>query len=239
MPTVTIDYDKAGYITNQVEPVTNWLTQVRNVSTGTSVSNHTADESANGTGRNIETFYGSGRSGAVGRIRRAYFLFNNFGTGVQGNITGITFRFARDSGTSTLNAMQGFKSTHTSGTYATSDFGDVDFNTEYVSSFTMTNSSAGTQDLTLNSSAVTDANSNGLLSIAVVIEKFDGNGSSLSLNSQITARPLFGSSNNPTQLVITYNDPSYGNNVIGVSSGNIASVKGVATADIASVIGVS
>lgn len=245
MPSVTITNASAAVITNVQNNITagnsgNWLSNVRNASTGTLVVNYSPGQSSGGASTTAPYMaYDAGRSGNAGRIDRSFYYFDSFGTGVQGNITGIVFKLAySQQGT---DAFRLIKSSAGSGNLATSNFGDIDFNTLYYDSMiTIAGSTSGVENITLNSNAVSDANSNGYLNIAGVVQKFDYDGSAVSVAGvSQRGRSLFGSTNFPNQLVITYNISSYGNNVAGVASANIAKVIGVATANIGKVSGVS
>ena len=122
-------------------------------------------------------------------------------------------------------------------------FDDVDYSTAYtdvsgtIPEWTDANSDA---TIAMNSTAISDAQSNGELKIAIVQYTNDYNDTDASSDVHYDYHANFSTGASGFVPFVSFvHAAGYGQDVIGVASGNIASVKGVATANIASVIGVS
>ena len=125
-------------------------------------------------------------------------------------------------------------------TLTTSDYNEVDFATTYSTVSTWPNST-GTQTITLNSTAVNDANANNNLNIAIVdndSDYLDVNPSGLAGGSSFVYWDTI-NWNQPGKIAlkVTYSS-GYSHNVNGVLSTYIGSINGVATGDIGSMNGV-
>ena len=181
-------------------------------------------------------YFNSGRGGGTYRLTRTFLFFDL--SSVSGTITAMDLDlYVVYGGTAVVQVA---KST-AFGTNGSSDFAATDFDNWNQSSPTAYMSgtstlSIGSKSLTLNSTAISDANSNGYLNVVIVDNVHDFLDQTPLLNIDRYSGLRFKNSSNPIQLDITYT-PSYSNKVIGVS--NIAKVTGVATANIGKVIGVS
>ena len=197
---------------------------VRNSTTGTIVG---VNPSSSGI---LARYVSSGR-GAGFRIQRTYLAFDL--SSVTGTITDITLvlttNIVYDDVIVVESTAPGLATNLT-----TSDFGDVNFSITYSSAYTLISSS--TNSITLNSNAISDANTNGELILGVINYDYD----------YLNVQPP-DSLSNPSQIqyslgtapYLSYTAVTgYGNTVIGVISANIGEVNGVATADIGNIIGV-
>jgi len=178
----------------------------------------------------------TGLRGNLFRIRRGYLHFDL--SSVSGTITDLDLDLYTKS-PSTARDIIIVKSTAPDGSnIAVGDFGAADLSTAYSAEFTTFSNTADAQNtIALNSTAISDANTNSELILAVVDHTYDYSNSQptgLALALQYHLNSLI---YRPT---LTYTAVTgYGNTVMGVVSANIGEVTGVATADIGKVIGVS
>ena len=187
----------------------------------------------------VQGFFNSGRGGGSYRLVRTFLFFDL--SGVPGTITAMDLDlYVVYGGTAVAQVA---KSTAFGGD-GTSDFAASDYDnwsqdspTAYMASSATL--STGNVSLTLNSTAISDANSNGYLNVAIVDNVHDFLDQQPLLSIDRASGIRFENSSNPIQLDITYTPSGYGNDVIGVSSANIGEVIGVATANIGKIIGVS
>ena len=211
----------------------------------------------NGTFRNttsnsydfaVYNFASSGRGGTVYRLYRSYFAFDL--SGFTGTATAVDFEVRGDNlGSTDSNSSTLYMVAATSFAGATSDFTNIftsgtTLGTLYGSGTISTTS--GFHTLTGNSDMVTAVNNvvgSGTLYLGLM-GYYDYNNSSPSVGGNFTKIQLqfseMTTGKQPFLSVtgITASVTGYGNNVIGVSSGDISKVIGVATADIGKVIGV-
>lgn len=177
----------------------------------------------------------TGLRGNTFRIRRGYLHFDL--SSVSGTITDLSLGLYTKSPSVSKDIII-VKSTAPDGSnIATGDFGAADLSTTYSAEFTSFSTTGDTlNSITLNSTAISDANTNSELILAVVDHTYDYSNSQPTglglvlqyhLNS-LTYRPIL------TYTAVT----GYGNTVMGVVSANIGEVTGVATANIGKVIGV-
>ena len=195
----------------------------------------TATDDAN----SVQGFFNSGRGGGTYRLVRTFLFFDL--SGVPGTITAMDLDlYVANGGTAVVQVA---KST-AFGTNGSSDFVASDFDnwsqdspTAYMAS--SANLSLNANSLTLNSTAISDANSNGYLNVVIVDNVHDFQDQTPLLSIDRASGLRFKNTNNPIQLDITYTPSGYGKDVLGVTSSNIVKVIGVASADISKVIGVS
>ena len=227
-----------------------WENDIQDASTATFVSNVNligTGTSAKSTATNASLL--SGRSGNQGGLNRTFAQFS-VPSEAQGNITGITLRlvpYINSTGDVIIA-----KSNATGPGYATSDF-DQYTTTAYSAvqnpdggnspTWPTTSGTTDTFDITLNSTAISDANSNNLLKIVFMnfTHDFEVEAPSFGTNVSNGIRFINGTSDTygtRMRLLIDY-QVGYSNNVSGVASANIAKINGVATANIGKVLGVS
>ena len=187
----------------------------------------------------IQGLYSSGRGGGTYRLVRTFLFFDL--SGVSGTITAMDLDlYVVNGGTAVVQIA---KSTAFGGD-GTSDIAAGDYDnwsqdspTAYMAS--SANLSLNANSLTLNSTAISDANNDGYLNIVIVDNVHDYNDTQPLLSIDRRSGLRFKNSSNPIQLDITYTPAGYGKDVMGVTSSNIVKVIGVASADISKVIGVS
>jgi len=203
----------------------------------TSADSFTQFTTSTTTGLTSEV-YSTGRGGGLYEVSRGFFLFDV--SGVGGTITSMDLKIYGTNYDS-IDVMVG-KSTAFSDDG--NNFQSADFNNWSPSSPTayMASSLAWAIDtyntLTLNSTAISDANTNGVLNVVVLGNDYDySNNEPLSAISR-SAGAWFKNVTYPIYLDITYTPPGYGNIVTEVIPDSITNVIGVATANISNIIGV-
>ena len=227
----------AGSVLNLGSSASTWSV-IRNGTNGTLISQtgtagHDISIKATPSGRGYQ--YGVGRSFIAFAGLSAY----------APNITALQLKLPRvsNSSASPLDVIV-LEGTAFGGglgsTLTTSDYNEVDFATTYSTVSTWPNST-GTQIITLNSTAVNDANTNNNLNIAIVdndSDYLDVNPSGLAGGSSFVYWDTI-DWNKPGKIAlgVTYSS-GYSHNVNGVLSANIGSINGVATGDIGSMNGV-
>ena len=234
MATSTIHATYQGIIQHPVTNAINW-SSVRNASTGTFANTYTSSTTV--PLAILTRRFAFGRS-ETRTINRTYLFFDL--SSISGTITSGTLKVLGGGGTSTTDTIA-IKSTAWGGsggtsTLATSDFGNVDFVTPYVSEL-FSWSTTGYNDFTLNTTAISDANTNGYLNFAVIEGQHDYDNVDPALNISYDAGVEFLDQTYKIKLEVTYTT-GYGNDVMGVSLTNIVNVIGVASANIDNIIGV-
>jgi hypothetical protein len=229
-----------------------WENDVQDASTG----NFATNVNLTGTGTQpssarINAAYVTGRSGAFGQIKRTFAEFS-VPSEAQGNITAISLLFVPYIGSTGDVIIAKSTATTFANQYGTGNFSDYT-TTAYSSTINpnggssptwpTTSGTTDTFDITLNSTAISDANSNNLLKIVFMNFTHDFEVSEPSLGTNVSNGIRFINGTDDTygtrmRLIIDYS-AGYGNNVSGVASANIAKINGVATANIGKVLGVS
>jgi len=242
MPTVTVDATLQGQIGNQItSPLINWLSQVRNATTGTFADTKTSNSTVN---PGFSAALISGRGGSqFGSAIRVFLFFDDLDTETSGGtITAATLKIYNGLGTATSSdsiiiEASAWGSNGTTTSVSTSDFSNIDFSTAYSS--TKLSWSGGYNDYALNATAIADMNSNGYLNCALIESDFDYEGDSPSLGKNELGSIEFLDPSNPIKIELTYSAAGYSNNVLGVAAANIGKINGVATANIGKVVGIS
>lgn len=244
MPTVDVNpflfnsIYAAGSVQYNNPNASTWGT-VRNGTTGTSVV-----QSGN---TNADIQISATPSGRGYRYSVARSFINFLGLGAYApNITALSLKLPRVSNSSINpldvivlegNAFGGGGGS----TLITADYDEVDFATTYSSVSTWPNSN-GTQTITLNAAAISYANANSDLNIAVVDNDSDYADADPSGLNGGSAFDYFDTINwnSPLKITlsVTYSSSGYSHDVNGVLSANIGSINGVATANIDSMNGV-
>ena len=185
----------------------------------------------------IELFL-SGRGGGTYVIGRTFLFFDV--SGVGGTITAIDLKIYGIT-YNTVDVMVA-KSTAFGGSgdasFVAGDFDNwsPDSPTAYMASSPAW--SINTYNtLTLNATAVSDANTNGYLNVVVLGNDYDYNDVSPGSDIDRQGGIKFKNGTYPIELAITYTAAGYGNDVMGVTAANIDNVIGVAKASIANVNG--
>jgi hypothetical protein len=200
---------------------------VRNSSTGNSVS-------VNPSNSLVGAYTISSGRGSTYNIFRTYLAFDL--SSVVGTITSMDLVLTSNASVYSSNLII-LKSTapEISTNITTSDFGDVDFSTEYSDSFGWDEST--TISIQLNNTAISDSNTNDELILGVVDYEYDYlNIEPLGAFIGLTASMQYSTGTTP---YLSYTATTqYGNKVTGIIPANISKVNGVATANIETMIGV-
>lgn len=239
MATTTVNASYEGIVErlDTSSSAINWLTTTRNASTGTSATTYNSiAKSALSPRSYYELAKGTYSSGNV----RTFFFFDL--SSVGGTITAATLKVYNDGGaiSDDIECVEAtaWGGSGSSSTLATTDYDEVALlgsGDSYSSLLTWAGSAYNT--FTLNSTAISDMNTNGYLNCALLTQDLDYRGIAPSLGTNVGFQIRFNDSSNPVYLDITYT-PAYGNTVNGVSASNIANVNAVAKANIANVNGV-
>lgn len=239
MATTTVNASYEGIVErlDTSSSAINWVTTTRNASTGTSATTYNSVAKSSLSPRSYyELAKGTYSSGNV----RTFFFFDL--SSVGGTITAATLKVYND-GSAISDDIECVEATAwggsgSSSTLATTDYDEVALlgsGDSYSNLLTWAGSAYNS--FTLNSTAISDMNTNGYLNCALLTQDLDYRGIAPSLGTNVGFQVRFNDSSNPVYLDITYT-PAYSNAVNGVSASNIANVIGVAKASIANVNGV-
>ena len=201
--------------------------------------------------RVVEFFRNSGKGATNYRFGRLFLVFD-FSSYTSGTITNLVLNYRASNGTTTTGlekrvAILKFDGMGSGPSFSTFDnsemFDDVDYGTAYtdvsstIPEWTDANSDA---TIAMNSTAISDAQSNGELKIALVQHTNDYSNVDASSDQSYNYKANFQTSGDGFVPFVSFDHVAgYGNRVVGVLPADIANVKGVATANIANVIGVS
>ncbi len=212
------------------------FTDAREAEESTSSTNNTSNSNALSSG----FIRASSRGGAAYGFRRSYYAFDFTGY-TTGTITNLALHYTpttTSSGTLSNRIAQfngfgsGIASNYDDGQW----WGDIeDPLTPYSDAFNSADNTTAA-DVSLNSTAISDAKADGYLKF-VLMNATDYN--NLNLAVDVTSQTYWNQSSNKTFLRFTYVEAGYGNSVIGVPSTSIDFVNNVGTANIVSVIGVT
>ena len=239
MATSTIDATYQGRVGISVTDVAlNWVTQVRNATTGTFVSTYTSNTTVTDA---VKGTYDSGRFGQVGQSSRVPLFFDVSSITATNTITAATLKVWNPSFGTILDTIivegSAWGGNGSTTTLSTANYNDLDFFTAYSSE--LTNWAATSyNNFTMNATAISDMNSNGYLN-CFIISEYDYEGVAPLIDDYYApARVEYLDATNKIKVELTYSPSGYVNNVIGVASGNIKKVIQVSTADIDNIIGV-
>ena len=212
------------------------FTDAREAEESTSSTNNTSNSNALSSG----FIRISSRGGAAFGFRRSYYAFDFTGY-TTGTITNLALHYTpttTSSGTLSNRIAQfngfgsGIASNYDDGQW----WGDIeDPLTPYSDAFNSADNTTAA-DVSLNSTAITDAKADGYLKF-VLMNATDYN--NINIGVDVTNQTYWNQSSNKTFLRFTYVEAGYGNSVIGVPSTSIDFVNNVGTANIVSVIGVT
>lgn len=240
MPSTTVNATLQGRVLyNLSAALINWTSQVRDASTGTSVSTYISPAQIAGA---IRVYLVNSRSGVAGYCGRVFLFFDDLDTATGGGtITAATLKVYNSGGSNTINTIPveatAWGGDGTTTALSTSDYSNLDQSVPYASE-DLSWGGASYNDFVLNATAIAAMNTNGYLNVAVIEGEHDYGNTSPTLDDiSELATVKFVDSFNPIKLELTYST-IYGNTVMGVASANIDNVIGVATADIDNIIGV-
>jgi len=189
----------------------------------------------------ISEVYISDRKGDFYQVQRAFFFFDT--STITDNITAIDLKIygATNSG----NNVRVAKSTAYGGdggtAFANSDFDSwTSTNGLLPTPYTSANQAwvTTTNTLSLNSSAISDANNDGYLILVVVGGGFDYPDNEMLLPQTLNSGIAFASTTVFPQLFITHSAPSYGNDIIGIPNSKYDKVISIDKSVIDEIIGV-
>jgi len=232
MATTTVTASKQATAAKNAQ--SSW-TAARDATSADTITNYTSSGSDN---QAVYVIFSSGKGGGLYYVGRTFLFFDL--SGVNGTITAMSLKVTGDTNTT---AVVGAARSTAFGGSGGSNLVAADFDNWSPSSPTAYNAgtswSTGLNTMTMNSTAVSDANTNSYLNV-VLVERYNDLEDS-EPTSDVTKQSgiTFQNSSSPIYLDITYTPSStgYGNNVMGVSSSSIANVIGVATASIANING--
>jgi len=235
MATVTINASKQTWATSGAQST--W-SAARNALFSDSHTNYTSQTTKTTA---IYELWASGRGGGTARINRSFFFFDT--STVNGTITAINLKVYNNSSSNTGAAVRVAKSTAFGGdgtnAYTQTDFNNwTSLNTTPEPNIPIPYTTAnytwtgiGTNTISLNSTAISNANSNNYLNLVLVGGSYDyGTNSPLS-NIELISQIQFASSTVFPDVEITYT-PAFNSiitysSVIGVEAANISSINSI------------
>ena len=239
MATSTIDATYQGRVGISVTDVAlNWVTQVRNATTGTYASTYTTNTTVSNA---FLVAYDSGRTGQVGQCARVPLFFDVSSITASNTITAATLKVWNPNAGAPIYSIivkgSAWGGNGSTTTLSTANYNDLDFFTAYSSE--LTNWAATSyNNFTMNATAISDMNSNGYLN-CFIISEYDYEGVAPLIDDYYApARVEYLDATNKIKVELTYSPSGYVNNVIGVASADIKFVLGVSTGDIDNIIGV-
>jgi hypothetical protein len=241
MPTTTINATKQGIITKGVtSSKLNWINDVRNASSGSSVSIITSF--VNETTAVYVLYVTSPVT--YGEIRRTFLFFDVSSITGSNTITAATLKilgFGQSSNGDVVPVAATAWGGNGSGSISVSDFSNLTFTGTYSAPITSWNTT-NYNNFTLNATAISAMNSNGYLNLALINDTYDQGSTTPPVNSSGYRNGItfFGTNSTDLKIELTYSASSgYTHEVNGVGASSIVSVNNIATASIANIIGVS
>jgi hypothetical protein len=241
MATSTINATYQGRVGISVSSFfVNWLSQVRNATTGTYASTYTTNITVSNA---FLVAYDTGRSSQVGQCARVPLFFDVSSITASNTITAATLKVWNP------NAGAGIYSIIVKGsawggngsttTLSTSDYDNLDFATAYSAKDVTWNGGGAYNDFTMNVTAISDMNTNGYLNCFLIEGDFDYDGQS----PVIDDGPYQGSveyldATNKIKVELTYAPSGYANKPLGVTPDNVGEILGVAKASVSKFLGV-
>ena len=194
------------------------------------------DTSPSGNSSNIvQYFKSSGRGGGTIRFKRVFVYFDTSGvtdTVASANIRVTGYSGAGSATADTLFVVSTAFGGDGSSNLTTAEFNDVDYTKTRTAVINAGSYLTGTNEYVVNADGRTQIRDASALILALIEEDADLDED----EGSDAARGI--SINMSVNFTLAYTLAGYGNDIIGVSSGNIATVKGVETANISQVIGV-
>tara|TARA_B100001778_G_C18555269_1_gene615031 strand:+ start:421 stop:1143 length:723 start_codon:yes stop_codon:yes gene_type:complete len=240
MPTITASTNGGYIIANNHSSHAN----ARNADTGNTVITQAS------RAQNTFTYQrAAGRSGTAYAIYRSFLQFDT--SGITSTVSSATLKiqgYVNGNADIIIVKSSAFGSGYEGSTLSTADYDaitgftdDQDMNgnvTDYSSEIT-TWSTSGYNDITLNSTALTDMQNDNAFKIAIINHDHDYKNVDPGINATNAGGMYFEAyTGTETDPIIEYTLAGYGNDVIGVASSNIAKVIGIATGDIEKIIGI-
>lgn len=240
MATTTINATYQGIVGINVSGAfVNWLSQVRNAATGTFALTYTTNTTV---GNAFVVSYDSGRTSQVGGCSRVPLFFDVSSITASNIISAATLKIwnpitgsATDSIIVKGSAWGGGGDTST---LSTSDYDNLDFATAY-SSKDLSWGGAVYNDFVLNSTAISDMNTNGYLNCFLIEGDYDYDGQSPVINEgPYGGNVEYLDPTNKIKIELTYASSGYANDPLGVTADNVGEILGVAKASVSKFLGV-
>ena len=231
MATTTVTASKQATAAKNAQ--SSW-TAARDATSADTITNYTSSGSDN---QAVYVIFSSGKGGGLYYVGRTFLFFDL--SGVNGTITAMSLKVTGDTNTT---AVVGAARSTAFGGSGGSNLVAADFDNWSPDSPTAYNTgtswSTGLNTMTMNSTAVSDANTNSYLNVVLVERYNDLEDSEPTSDVTKQSGVTFQNSSSPIYLYITYTPASYGNNINGIAAADIAAVVGIDTADISLVNGV-
>lgn len=231
MATTTVTASKQATAAKNAQ--SSW-TAARDATSADTITNHTSSGSDN---QAVHVIFSSGKGGGLYYVGRTFLFFDL--SGVNGTITAMSLKVTGDTNTT---AVVGAARSTAFGGSGGSNLVAADFDNWSPDSPTAYNAgtswSTGLNTMTMNSTAVSDANTNSYLNVVLVERYNDLEDSEPTSDVTKQSGVTFQNSSSPIYLDITYTPTGYGNNINGIAAADIAAVVGIDTADISLVNGV-
>lgn len=228
MATTTVTASKQAIASKDAQ--TSW-TAARDATSADSVSNITTSTSVLD---GVYVIFASGKGGGLYYVGRTFLFFDL--SGVNGTITAMSLKVPGY--TNTTAVVCAARSTAFGGSGG-SNLVAADFDNWSPDSPTSYNSgttwSTGLNTMTMSSTALSDANTNGYLNVVLVERYNDLENSAPASDVTKQSGITFQNSTSPIYLDITYTPSGYGNTVNGVGSSNILNIIGVGKSNISKV----
>ena len=217
----------------------NWVTEVRNASTGNLATTYTTNTTVNGA---FAVNLVKGRTTTAGVCSRVPLFFDVSSITASNTITAATLKVWNPSsgaGTDSIivkgSAWGGDGSTTT---LSNANYNDLDFSTAY-SAKDLAWAGASYNDFSLNATAISDMNTNGYLNCFLIEGDYDYDGQ----NPVIDSGPYQGTvefldATNKIKVELTYSPSGYANKPLGVTADNVGEILGVAKASVSKFLGV-
>ena len=234
----TITAGKYGWVSASSE--LGWTT-ARNATTGSNVFN----QSTSTDSEQCAVTYSSGGKGSDWSVKRLFLAFNATSYQTGYTITNLKLYYLPTTSTEgsggagmKMALVQSTAQGNANTNLTTSDIDNFDDSVDYADNdgLVVWRDLSTLQSVDLNSTAISAITSTGYLKICIMEYLYDYPDTAPTTNP--TAMKAFANYSTVPYLSFTATATGYGNDVIGVSSANIASVNAVATADISEIIGV-
>ena len=219
--------------------VVNWLSQVRNASTGTSASTYTTNTTVTDA---FKVAYDTNRLNKTGQCTRVPLFFDVSSITATNTITAATLKVWNPSFGTILDTIivegSAWGGNGSTTTLSTANYNDLDFSTAY-SAKDLAWAGASYNDFSLNATAISDMNTNGYLNCFLIEGDYDYDGQNPVLDSgPYQGTVEFLDATNKIKVELTYSPSGYGNNPIGVASASVGDILGVATGSVSKFLGV-
>jgi hypothetical protein len=241
MPTSTINATYQGrVILNVSNFFVNWLSQVRNATTGSLVSTYTSNTTVTDA---FKVEYNSSRGFETGQCARVPLFFDVSSITASNTITAATLKVWNPSAGSATDSIivegSAWGGDGSTTTLSTANYNDLDFSTAYSSKLTSWAGSGAYNNFTMNATAISDMNTNGYLNCFLIEGDFDYDGQNPTLDDGPYGGTVeFLDASNKIKIQLTYSPSGYANKPLGVTADSVGEILGVAKASVSTFLGV-